>query len=88
MASNYPNSGSLFKNDRKSEERQADQTGSGEITCPHCGAVTEMWISGWFRTARKTGNRFLSLAFQAKDASPKKRTMDPPANFDDDNIPF
>jgi hypothetical protein len=53
------NSGSLFKNDRKSKEAHPDITGSAMV------GGAEYYISGW----RKSGNKsdFYSLSFRPKD---------------------
>lgn len=53
------NSGSLFKNDRKSKEAHPDITGSAMV------GGAEYYVSGW----RKTGNKgdFYSLSFRPKD---------------------
>ncbi len=53
------NSGSMFKNDRKSKESHPDITGSAIVN----GA--EFYVSGW----RKTGSKgdFYSLSFRPKD---------------------
>jgi len=53
------NSGSMFKNDRKSKEAHPDITGSAMV------GGAEYYVSGW----RKTGNKgdFYSLSFRSKD---------------------
>jgi hypothetical protein len=55
------NSGSLWINDRKSEESHADRTGSALI------GGREFWVNGWLRKT-KDGKPYLSLAFKPKDA--------------------
>lgn len=78
------NSGALFKNDRRTNDRQPHYRGEQNVACPHCGAKTEFWLSSWVKDMKK-GGKFMSLALTAKD-DPK-----PPASdgddFDDD-IPF
>lgn len=50
------NTGSLFKNDRKQNERHPDYTGSAFIN------GKSMRISAWVKTA-KSGAKYMSLAF-------------------------
>lgn len=94
----YPNSGTLWRNDRKVEERDRDHKGDGRLDCPHCGARIELWLSAWNKTAR-TGAQFLSLSFRPKDPSaaplpreePKATTSKPAEVHDgeeEDDIPF
>lgn len=54
------NSGSMFKNDRKSKEAHPDISGSALV------GGAEYWVSGW----RKSGTKgdFYSLSFKVKDA--------------------
>lgn len=81
----YPNSGILFRANRKDGPRSRDYRGEGRIDCPHCGAPIELWLSAWLKTARN-GARFLSLSFKPKDARPAAGA---PANNDrDGDIPF
>ena len=54
-----PNTGSLFKNDRKTGN-QPDYRGDANVN----GAVCK--ISGWVK-AKKDGSKFLSLVFTAKE---------------------
>ena len=56
MAYDNNNSGSLFKNDRKQNERQPDYTGSAIVN------GKTMRISAWVKTA-KSGQKYMSLAF-------------------------
>lgn len=53
------NRGSLFKNDKKTEEKHPDLSGSINIE------GTEYWISGWSKTS-KGGQKFLSLSVRQK----------------------
>lgn len=79
------NSGAMFINDRKTNDRQPDRNGSAEIECPDCGAKTEFWVAGWIRTAKRTGQKFMSLAFTAKEETPQAAAPD---NGYDEDIPF
>ena len=62
------NSGVLFKNRDKTPEKPnwADYQGNGEIKCPHCGSNILFWLSAWLKTAKKSGEKFMSLAFKMK----------------------
>lgn len=85
------NSGSLFKNDKKTEDKHPNARGSALI-----GGV-EYWVSAWTKKD-KNGNPWQSLAFSKKDeqkqepeqkkspASSGKR--DGGASEMDDDLPF
>ena len=53
------NRGSLFKNDKKTEEKHPDMSGSINID------GTEYWISGWKKQS-KAGTGFISLSVRPK----------------------
>ena len=79
------NSGVIFPNDKKRDERSPTGKGSAEIACPHCGAVQKYWISSWKKVS-KSNQPFVSLAFTA-DQPQVNNT--PKADLDyDDDIPF
>ena len=83
---NNQNSGALFSaKDKKRKNNDRDYSGNLEIDCPHCGASSEHWISGWKNKAR-SGITFLSLKFSPKEA-PRQTSA---AQYDDldDDIPF
>jgi hypothetical protein len=80
------NNGSLFKNDKKTEDKHPNAKGSAMI-----GGV-EYWVSAWTRKD-KNGNPWQSLAFQKKEpkqeeAKPREQKGHPA--FDDMNsdVPF
>ena len=54
------NRGSLFKNDKKTEEKHPDMSGSINID------GTEYWISGWKKQS-KAGTGFISLSVRPKE---------------------
>ena len=62
-----PNTGSLFKNQRKTEERQPDSTGKAMI-----GGKT-YWVSGWVKKTRD-GEKWMSLAFKETDEAQQAPT--------------
>jgi len=76
MASKYPNSGILGKNDRKTLDKHPDLSGSCEVD----GVL--YWISGW--TKAKDGSKYISLAFKKKDAAPAKTAPKAISDVDDD----
>ena len=71
-------SGSLFKNEKKTEEKHPQMQGSCLIE------GVEYWVSAW--TKENTKGRWQSLAFKRKDSKP----ADKPASIEqmDDDIPF
>lgn len=73
-------SGSLFKNEKKTEEKHPGATGSCMID------GVEYWISCW--TKEGSRGRWQSLAFKRKDAKPNAKPA--PSNIEqmDDDIPF
>jgi uncharacterized protein (DUF736 family) len=74
------NRGSLFKNDKKEEEKHPDMNGSINID------GTEYWISGWKKVS-KAGSGFISLSVRPKQeqtrqsSQPTKKAKPDP--FDD-----
>jgi hypothetical protein len=74
------NTGSVFANDRKTEDTHTDRTGTAKI-----GGV-EYWVSGWLHKTKK-GQPYLSLSFKPKNtdkAKPKQSMRDDL----DDQVPF
>lgn len=77
------NSGIMFVNERKTEDRHPDRNGSAMID------GREYWVSGWIKRGAK--GPFMSLAFKPKDG--EQRQFGSPANLKvrpsiDDEIPF
>lgn len=54
------NSGVLFRNDRKENDRQPDFKGNAEVN------GVQYWVSAWKKTSQ-SGNSFLSISFQPKE---------------------
>jgi hypothetical protein len=71
-------SGSLFKNDKKTEEKHPQMQGSCLIE------GVEYWVSAWTKEGAK--GRWQSLAFKRKDSKPADKPAS--ASDDDDLIPF
>lgn len=67
-------SGSLFKNEKKTEEKHPQMQGSCLIE------GVEYWVSAWTKEGAK--GRWQSLAFKRKDAKPASIEQM------DDDIPF
>ena len=76
-----PNSGALFKNDRKSGDTDRDYAGTLNVE------GKEFWLSGWVKEA-KSGQKFLSLSLKAKDAPTTKAPATKKADDFNDEIPF
>lgn len=70
------NSGALFKNDKRTNDRQPEYKGSLNVE------GTEYWVSAWVKTS-KAGQKFFSLALTPKDAQPAAATI-----RDDEDVPF
>ena len=60
----YPNSGILFKNDRKEKETHADYRGEIDIS------GVKYWLNGWIKAGKK-GN-FISLSIKPKEQKPQQ----------------
>lgn len=81
-----PNTGSLFKNDRKETDSHPDYKGSALID-----GLGECWLDAWINTA-KDGTKYMSLKLKPKDAQQQgsyARQQPAPAFDDDsDSVPF
>ncbi len=92
-----PNTGSLFKNERKTQDTHADYNGSQLICCPKCEKVSAYYQDAWINTD-KNGKKYMSQKLKPKEgqpsAVPAKRKvggMSDAALDDDmggDSIPF
>jgi len=81
MASKYPNSGTLGKNEKqRPDSKDPNLSGQAEID------GVEYWLSGWTKTGRD-GSKFISIAFKPKQAAQSTQRRDPPPS-DDQDIPF
>jgi hypothetical protein len=73
-------SGSLFKNEKKTEEKHPQMQGSCLIE------GVEYWVSAW--TKEGTKGRWQSLAFKRKDFKPADKPAPTSIEQMDDDIPF
>jgi hypothetical protein len=79
METKRDNSGVLFKNDKKENEKHPHYKGSIMVD------GTEYWLSAWIKEGKS--GKFMGLAVSPKDAQPP--TSKPvPSNLKDDDIPF
>ena len=60
--SKYDMSGVLFKNDKGDNPKRPDYRGSITV------AGVDYNISGWIKESQKTGDKFMSLRVESKDA--------------------
>lgn len=79
------NRGSLFKNDKKTEEKHPDLNGSINID------GVDYWISGWSKVS-KGGQKFISLSVRQKQEQTrqisKPTTKAKAEDFGNDDIPW
>ena len=75
-----PNTGSLFKNDKKETDSHPDYKGSALID-----GLGECYLDAWINTA-KDGSKYMSLKMKPKDGAARP-TVPSHADLDDD-VPF
>jgi hypothetical protein len=65
------NKGALFKNDDKdpNDDKDRDYFGSLDIE------GTEYWLSGWVRTSKKSGKKYLSLSVKPKQQAAREQQV-------------
>lgn len=77
------NRGAIFKNDNKQQDNHPDYKGSLNV-----GGV-DLWVSGWLKTSKENGKKFLSLSVKPKDdKTPNTLPKQEKAVEFDDDIPF
>lgn len=77
------NTGALFKNDKKGNDKWPDYRGSINVN------GEEFWLNAWLKTSKK-GEKFMSLSLKPKDeqqAKPAQQQSAATPPYDDD-IPF
>jgi hypothetical protein len=72
------NRGALFRNDDKNDNQDRDYFGSLDIE------GTEYWLSGWVRTSKKSGKKYLSLSIKPKQDKPPATNKSPAGDFGDE----
>jgi hypothetical protein len=75
------NSGSLFKNDKRTDEKHPHYKGTAMIN------GEEFWISAWMKEG-KSGVKFMSLAFQPKEEGAATSNSSKKEADDEDGMPF
>jgi hypothetical protein len=78
------NRGALFRNDDKdpNDDKERDYSGTLDVE------GTEYWLSGWVRTSKKSGKKYLNLSIKPKVEKPAESEKKSPAEDLDDRIPF
>jgi hypothetical protein len=78
------NRGALFRNADKhpNDEKERDYSGTLDVE------GTEYWLSGWVRTSKKSGKKYLNLSIKPKVEKPAESEKKSPAEDLDDRIPF
>ena len=79
MEQKRDNSGVLFKNDKKEQEKHPDYKGSIMVD------GTEYWLSAWIKDGKS--GKFMGLAVSPKDEQPPA-SKPAPKNLEDSDIPF
>jgi hypothetical protein len=76
------NRGSLFKNNKKEEDRHPDYNGSINVE------GTEYWLNAWIKESKKDGTKFFSLSVKEKQDSPRQSSAPTRKSKADDGLPF
>jgi hypothetical protein len=76
-----PDTGSLFKNDRREKDTHANARGSALI-----GGV-EYWVDAWTNETQ-SGDKYQSLKFKRKDAPAQAYGQQAAPADDDSDVPF
>ena len=78
------NRGALFRNDEKdpNDDKERDYSGTLDVE------GTEYWLSGWVRTSKKSGKKYLNLSIKPKVEKPAESEKKSLAEDIDDRIPF
>ena len=77
-----PNSGSIFKNDKRDKETSPHMRGDALID------GVEYWVSAWTNT-KQDGERYQGLKFSRKDEQrmPRQQSMQQPRDYADRTDP-
>ncbi len=80
------NSGSIFKNQYKTEDKHPDHQGSCKVVCEKCGHATELRISAWINDLKDNTGKYFGLLFSKPQ--PKEQSSPVGEKVIDDDIPF
>tara|TARA_Y100000296_G_C5068082_1_gene203394 strand:- start:291 stop:557 length:267 start_codon:yes stop_codon:yes gene_type:complete len=81
------NTGSLFRNEKRTSEQHPSAKGDMLLACPHCKEENEFWISAWTNTSQK-GDKYQSLKADPKEISNVTELRTSSSVELDDEIPF
>jgi hypothetical protein len=74
------NRGALFRTDDKNPNDNQDRDYSGSLDIEG----TEYWLSGWVRTSKKSGKKYLRLSIKPKQDKPPATNKSRADNFGDE----
>jgi hypothetical protein len=74
------NSGSLFKNDKKTSEKHPDYKGSAMV------GGEEFWLSAWIKEGKS--GKFMSISLQPKEEGAANSKSSKKEEDDSDSMPF
>lgn len=83
-----PNTGSLFKNGYKTEEKHPDHQGACKIVCEECGHETELKMSAWINEMKDGVSRYFGLVFSKHQPKEQSTPVGRGEEDFDDDIPF
>jgi hypothetical protein len=69
------NSGYLFRNADKRDEKDRDYAGAVNVD------GVEYWVSGWAKVSKKNGQKFLSLKLKVKNDQSARRPIEDSTEF-------
>lgn len=82
-----PNTGAIFKNDRRTKDTHPQATGSANVVCPHCNAGTDYFVDAF--TNDGNNGKWQRLKFKAKDKQQGAPAKTQHVGGDDDGgVPF
>lgn len=96
MASQYPNTGALFRNDRDSNPKAPAWRGDiemdagllrGLVALAKEGKAIKLQLAGWEKET-KAGSTFISVKAELPREKKPEPKPAPAASYDDDEIPF
>jgi hypothetical protein len=64
MSFDNSNTGTLNKNNERTDDKHAEYKGRCDLVCPMCNATFSMWIDAWVRTKGADMSKFFSFKFK------------------------